>query len=294
MPVAPAGDASEGGVESADDGPEFDLQLDELRHRLDQFRLLYDSDDEATDRMLNELGGQGKVEREMLGELATAKPLARPERFAEAHAVAMHALEVLARNGARPPSRIRAGPFKPVAKFLVQQVIRFIVRTHQNHVIDAIGDLYTRRLAWIPAGDPWRITMVKARLDTVRATTAYKAKPGGLPTFLVGGAAVSSITQLTREGASAAAGSSAGGIVAIIVTFLLLAISSWVILRAAAVARRRIRLTLDRPLAALWETIGWCGRPPQDAARTFALVAIALTVAGWVVLPLVALGVLAV
>lgn len=283
----------ESGGNGDQNGPDL-LKLDELRHRLDQFRLLYDSDDEATDRMLNELGGQGKVERQMMGELATAKPLASPERVAEAHAVAMHALEVLARNGARPPSRLRAGPLTPVARFLVQQVIRFIVRTHQNHVIDAIRELYTRRLAWIPAGDPWRMVLVRARLDTERARDAYREKPGGLPTFLLGGAAVSSIAQLARGGASAAAGSSAGAVVAVAVTFVLLVISSWVILRAAAVARRRIRLTLDRPLAALWETIGWCGHPPKDAARQFALVAIALTVAGWVILPLVALGVLAI
>ena len=266
------------------------LKLDELRSRLDQFRLLYASDEAATDRMLNDLGGQGRVEREMLGELSTARPLAQPDRMAEAHAVAMHALEVLARNGARPPSRLRAGPLTPVARFLVQQVIRFLVRTHQNRVIDAVRELYTRRVAWIPTGDPARMTLVRARLDVERASDAYKQKPGGIPTFLVGGAAVSSVTQIARRGVAAAAGSSAGAIVAAVVTFVLLAVSSWVILHGAAIARRRIRITVDRPLEALWETVGWCGRPPKDAARAFALVAIALTVAGWVVLPLFALG----
>lgn len=266
------------------------LKLDELRHRLDQFRLLYDSDQAATDRMLNDLGGQGKVEREMLGELATARPLATPDRFAEANAVAMHALEVLARNGARPPSQLRAGPLTPVARFLVQQVIRFIVRTHQNQVIKSIQELYTRRLAWVPAGDPSRMVLVRARLDADRAGADYKQKPGGIPTFLVGGAAVSSISQATLGGASAAIGSGAGAVVAVAVSFVLLAVASWVILRGAAIARRRIRLTVDRPLAALWETVGCCGHPPKDAARSFALVAIALTVTGWILLPLVAIG----
>lgn len=274
-------------------GPEDRLQLDDLRQKLEQVRLLYDSDEAAADRMLNELGGQGRVEREMLGELASARPLANPERVAEAHAVTMHALEVLARNGARRPSQLRAGPFTPVARFLVQQVIRFIVRTHQNHVIDAIRELYTRRIAWMPAGDPWRMVLVRARLDAERARDAYREKPGGLPTFLVGGAAVSSLAQASRGGVTAAAGSRAGAVVAVVVTFVLLAVASWVILRGAAVARRRIRLTMDRPLAALWETIGWCGRPPQDPARAFAMVAIVLTVVGWVVLPLLAVGLVA-
>ena len=72
-------------------------------------------------------------------------------------------------------------------------------------------------------------------------------------------------------------------------SFLLLAAASWVILRGAAIARRRIRLTLDRPLGALWETVGWCGHPPKDTARTFAIVAISLTALGWLLIPLGAL-----
>ncbi|MGH9283884.1 MAG: hypothetical protein ACRD0S_13220, partial [Acidimicrobiales bacterium] len=153
--------------------------------------------------------------------------------------------------------------------------------------------LYTRRVAWMPAGDPHRMVMVRARLDAERARDAYREKPNGIPTFLVGGAAVSSIAQASRGGVSAALGSRAGVVVAAAVTFVLLAVASWVILRGAAIARRRIRLTMDRPLAALWETIGSCGRPPRDAARSFALVAIVLTVVGWVLLPLLAVAVYA-
>ena len=69
-----------------DDGP---LILDELRDRLDRFRLLRDTDDVSSDRILAELGGSGRVELDMVTELATARPLAHPERFAEAHMVAM-------------------------------------------------------------------------------------------------------------------------------------------------------------------------------------------------------------
>jgi hypothetical protein len=56
--------------------------------------------------------------------------------------------------------------------------------------------------------------------------------------------------------------------------------------RGAAVARRRIRLTVERPLAALYETIGRCGRPPRDNARTVALYAILLTIVAGLVVPL--------
>jgi hypothetical protein len=274
----------------ADDNPDRDrdrpLLIDELSDRLDRFHVLALSDDADADRLLNELGGSGPVEHEMLVELSAPRPLAHPERVAEAHAVALRALEVLARNGARPPSQLRIGPLTGVARFAVQQIIRFIVRSHQGHVAESIRDLYARRLPWVPTGDPARMQLVRARLDIERAMPSFKKGSGGLPTFLVGGAAVSSLAQAARAGGSAAAGSRVGIIALGVGTFLLLAAASWAILRGAAIARRRIRLTMDRPLGALWETIGWCGHPPKDNARQFALIAIILTVVGWVLIPL--------
>jgi len=262
------------------------LLLDELGERLEQLRLL-GADDAATDRILAEMGGEGRVEHDMVRELAATRPLAHPERVVEAHGVAMRALEVLARNGSRPPSSLpRLGPLRPVAEFLVQTVIRYIVRQHQARVVDAVRDLYARRLGWMPTGDPLRLALVRARLDVERSTLAYKKNPGGIPTFLVGGAAVSTLAQGSRGVVSAAVGSGAGQMVAVAATFILLAAVSWVILQGAAVARRRIRLTMDRPLDALWETVGWAGRPPRDNAKAFAVVAIVLTVLGWLLLPL--------
>jgi hypothetical protein len=264
------------------------LLLDELSHRLEQLRLL-GADDAATDRILAEMGGEGRVEHEMIRELAARRPLAHPDRVVEAHGVAMRALEVLARNGSRPPSSLpRLGPLRPVAAFLVQNVIRYIVRQHQSRVLDAIRDLYARRLGWMPSEHPMRISLQRARLDVERSTLSYKKNPGGIPTFLVGGAAVSSLAQGSRGVVSAAAGSRAGVIVAVAATFVLLAAVSWVILQGAAVARPRIRLTMDRPLDALWQTVGWAGRPPRDNAKAFAVVAIVLTILGWLLLPLAA------
>ena len=68
---------------------------------------------------------------------------------------------------------------------------------------------------------------------------------------------------------------------------------SWVILRGAAVAHHRIRITVQDPLAALWETIGRCGKPPEDDAQQFAVYAIILTVVGWLLIPLGVLFVIA-
>src|SRR5260221_7566172 len=147
----------------------------------------------------------------------------------------MHALEVLARNGSRPPSQLRLGWITPVARWAVQQVIRYIVRQHQAHVADAIRDLYTRRVAWTPAGDPSRMALIRARLDIERASTAYKKKGAGLPTFLAGGAAVSSLAQAARAAGSAAGGSPAGRLGAGGPAFLLLAAPGWVVPPGGAV-----------------------------------------------------------
>lgn len=277
----------------SDEGGPEPLIIDELGRRLAQLRLIYD-DDVATDKILNQLGGQGRVEREIVRHLASTQTLAFPDRFVDAHRVAMHALEVLARNGSRPPSQLSLGPLTGAVRFLTQQVIRPIVRGHQAQVVDALRDLYTRRLGWMPADDPYRMSVVRARMDVERATPSYKKKANVLPTALAGGAVASSLAQVFRGAGSAAFGSRGGLIVGGLVAFLLLVAVSWLVLHGAAIARRRIRLSLDRPLGALWETVGWCGKPPKDNARTFAAVAIAVTVVGWLVIPIAALLVFAV
>jgi hypothetical protein len=271
------------------------LLLDELEERLERFRILYDTDSQTTDEMLGQLGGKGKVEREMVRQMAATRPVRQPDRMPQAHAVAMRALEVLSRNGSRPPSTVRRlGPLTPVARYLIQQIIHYVVRRHQRSVVVALRDLYSRRVAWVPPGSPVRSMLLRARLDVERATPAYEKNTIGIPAFLIGGAAVSSVTQGVRRAAGAAAGSRVGVAVAMAVTFVLLAVASWLALQAAAVARRRIKLSLDQPLAALWETIGWCGSPPKDSSRRLAAIAVALTFAGWLLIPVGLLLVVAV
>ena len=62
-------------------------------------------------------------------------------------------------------------------------------------------------------------------------------------------------------------------------------VGSWIVLRGAAMASRRIRLASRGPLQAVWTAVGHCGRPPRDQSRKFAIIAIALTVLAWIVLP---------
>ena len=67
---------------------------------------------------------------------------------------------------------------------------------------------------------------------------------------------------------------------------LVIAGLAWTVVRGAAVARRRIQLTLDGPLNALWQTIGRCGTPPKDPSQVFALIGIMLAAIPWVAIPI--------
>jgi hypothetical protein len=145
-----------------------------LVQQLEQFRILRKgADTDATGQLLDKLGAHDPVEAQIVLELSAQRPLGHPERFTEAHVLAMRSLEVLDRNGARVPPIPRIGPLKPIAEFGVQLVTRFIVRNHQADVIDAIRNLYTRRLAWCAPDDPSRMPMIRARLDAERVASTY-------------------------------------------------------------------------------------------------------------------------
>ena len=263
------------------------LVLDELSKQLEQFRILRTgADTDATEKLLDQLGAQDPVEQQIVLELSAQRPLGHPERFTEAHVLAMRALEVLDRNGARAPRVPRVGPLKPVAEFGVQLVTRFLVRNHQADVVDAIRNLYTRRLAWCAPDDPSRLPLVRARLDAEKVASTYKGNPIGVPTFLLGGAVLSGLASGLRLVSDAALGSRLAAGLAVATAFVVLGALSWMILRGAAVAHHRIRITTDAPVRALWETIGRCGNPPEDDAQTFAVYAIILTVVGWLLIPL--------
>lgn len=263
------------------------LVLDELSDRLSAFRQLSHSDDEsAIDQILGEFGARGKVELDIVRELSARKPLWVPDRFEEAHHLVIRSLEVLDRNGGRATKMPKLGPLTPIASFLVQLVAGFIVRNHQASVITSIRNLYLRREANAAKSTPERFMLRRARIDADRVLPTLKKNALGLPTFLLGGAVVSWVSTTLGQAVEGAK-SKIGFIVALLVLFVAFACLSWVVLRGAAIARHRIRLSLDAPLNALWETIGAAGKPPKDAARQFALVAIILTGVGFLVIPIV-------
>ncbi len=261
------------------------LLLDELSERLATLDLIRTDDDQRADAILEQFGAKGKVESEMLDQLSTIAPLQYPDRFEEAHRTTMRALEVFDRNAARAPSNLNAGPLEPVASYLVQMLIRLIVRDYQKSVVTQIRRLYARRWANSPKGSPEFAMLRLARVQVERLAPDFQRSSLGVPTFLLGGAALSGVASALQALLVQAAHNrlllfTVAGV------FAALALGAfWCILKAAAIARRRTRIALDQPLHALWETIGSAGHPPKDQSRQFATYAVILLVVAWVVVP---------
>ena len=264
--------------------PEHDDSL--LLDRIEALRVLRADTDEEKGKLLEEIGGTGKPEQDIVSQLSKPRPLWRPDRFEEAHRLVMRSLEVLDRNGARSAKMPRLGPITPVAQWAVQQVNQWIVKSHQNTLIDRIRKLYERREANAVWGSEEHRMLRRARINAVQVEKGFKGNALGLPTFLLGGAFLSGIVSGIQNLMRNALDSRLGIIVFTLVIGLVMAALAWVALYAAAVSRRRIRTAVDQPMRALYETIGACGNPPRDQSYDFAVYAIVFTVLAWIVIPL--------
>lgn len=268
-----------------DDSQDKELLLDEFGEKLSAFQALRKDDSAAADELLSSLGATSDVDRDIVLELSSPKPLGHPERFPEAHSLAVRALEVLDRNGPRPVKVRGLGPLGPIAAFLIQQVAQFIVRAHVSSVADRIHRLYLRREANAGRDDSQRVLLFHARRDMDRLVPGFKRNAFGVPLFVLGGAVFSTFLSLLQRGIASAIESFWGKAVTTVVLGLVVVAVAWIILRAAATAHRRIQLTLEGPIAALWQTIGRCGKPPKDPAQVFALIAVILALIPWVLIP---------
>jgi hypothetical protein len=260
--------------------------VDELvLDRIDSLRVLRADTQSEKDQLLEQIAGRGKPEQDIVRELAAVRPLWRPDRFEEAHRWAMRALEVLDRNGNRAPQLPKLGPLRPVAAYVVQIMTRYIVKGYQNRLITAIRRLYERREANSAWGTPEHSMLRRARLDAARVEPGYKGNPLGVPTFLLGGAVLSSVVSGLQALVRWAIKGGAGIVVFTALAGLLFLGLAWCALRSAGVARRRIRLSTEQPMKALWETIGAAGNPPRDNSFDFAVYSIVLLVLAWVLVP---------
>lgn len=281
MPIRSDGNGGEGGSPESSD-PIFERLLDPGG----AIRLVR-SDELERNEILQRYGTVGPAERDLAEQLANGRPLADPERFPGAYRWAMHAIEVLDRNGARQPTLPRLGPLYPVAAAVVRVVARWIVRSHQSRLVRDIRQLLERREATAEPRSPEHAMLRRARFHTRLVEPGYAAGALGLPAFVVGGAAVSGIgSGLQTIGAAALDSTAIGVLVGLSAAFVLLGLA-WCVVRAAGVARRRIRLATDDAMDELWLTIGNCGRPPRDRSFTLAVGGIALAILASLTVPLV-------
>ncbi|BAN01699.1 DUF4199 domain-containing protein [Ilumatobacter coccineus] len=267
------------------DDPHAGVDEPLLFDRIDALRVLRASSNEEKGALLEEIGGSGKVEQEIVDQLSKVKPLWQPDEFPEAHRMAMRSLEVLDRNGSRNAKLPPMGPLKPIAQYIVQQLTRWIVKGYVNGLVTNLRKLYERREANSIWGSPAQVLLRRARINAEQVEQGFKGNPVGVPTFLLGGAILSTILSTIVSLISAALDTTLGVVIAGVVVVLLLGSLSWAALYAAAVARRRIRLTTDQPIQALYDTIGAAGDPPRDQSYNFAVIAIVLLVLAVVVIP---------
>jgi hypothetical protein len=259
-----------------------DLLLDQI----DALRVLRARNDDEKGRLLEQIGGKGVVEQEIVQQLSAVRPLRYPERFEEAHRMTMRSIEVLDRNGARPAAVTHIGPLRPIGQWMIQLVSRWIVRSHLNRLMSNICSLYEKREANVAWSTTEHSMLRRARLDARRVQIGMSRQTLGLPAFLLGGAFITTIASALQSVARSALDSTTGVVILAIVLMLVLVALSWVALYSAGVARRRIRLSTDQPVMALWETMGAAGKPPRDESYNFAVYAIILLILSWIVVPL--------
>lgn len=179
----------------------------------------------------------------------------------------------------------RLGVLTPIAGYIVQQMTRWIVKGYQNRLVTRLRKLYERREANSEWGSSEHVMLRRARINAVQVEPGYKGNQLGLPTFLLGGAILSTVVSGLRAFFVWAISGIVGVIVFTLVLAVVFASLAWAALYAAGVARRRIRLSTDQPIKALFETIGACGNPPKDDSYTFAVYAIVLLVLAWILIP---------
>jgi hypothetical protein len=252
---------------------------------LERLQLL-GGDDEAIAAFLDELDVRGPRDREMLRELARTSPLARPDRFEADHRRVLVALESLRRHGhhgARAAEEL--GPLRTPVRYLVELVARYVVVAHCKNVSMQLRNLYWLREMQSESGSNELELLRPARFDAQALVEITKGREIGVPTFVIGAVLIPAGLSIWRLATGTVREWWIALLVGAVAAVVGLAIS-WFVLRGAALASRRIRLSVTRPLAELWSSVGHCGGPPKDHSRRFAVVAITLTLGVWIVLPL--------
>jgi len=264
-----------------------ELLVDELADQLDRTRrLLTGSPDEAISRALDRIGAETDRETWLGAELAATAPLAEPARFAEAHRLTVHALEILDREGSRSPRVPRLGPLTPLAEATVEFVAEYIVKSYAQSVANRMRSLYARREAQSLPGTPERRDLARARVEMDRLATGFSGGGVGAPIVVAAGAGIPLLASAAQSAGAIPFSSRPLLLSGLGLLFVLFFLLSSALLRGAAVARRRSRLIMQQPLAALWQTIGHAGNPPEDDSSLIATISLVLTAVAWFLVPI--------
>lgn len=264
------------------------LILDELTEQLDRTRrLLAASPEDAAEVALSRLREE-EAERRIAAGMAERAPLAEPDRFPEAHRLAIHALEVLDREGSRDPKLPRLGPLTGMAQVVVEFVAQYLVKSFASDIVGRLRNLYARREAQCEPSTTERRTLSRARLEIDRLAPGFSGGGIGAPILIVGGLLVPALASLSNYVGAIDFTNRRIVLVGLLLLFIVALSLSSAVLRGAAVAHRRSQLIMGQPLAALWETLGNAGTPPEDDSVLFASIAVLVTAMVWFVLPAVA------
>jgi hypothetical protein len=262
--------------DSLDEG--FDNPIERLR--------LLSGDDDAVAAFLDELDVSSPRERELLAELGRPAVLARRERFDADHRRAVEALESLRRHGFHgSQAGVSLGPARYVVRWLVELVARYLVVSHVKNVVMQMRNLYWVREMEAPSNSTELKLLRPARIDAQALVEIMRSREIGVPSFVIAGLLLPLIATVWRLMSGFAFErwwiATLVGVAGVVIGLVL----SWICLRGTALASKRIRLSLKKPLEEVWRSIGHCGNPPKDGTRRFAIVSIVLMVSVWIVLP---------
>ena len=247
-------------------------------------------DDAAISDFLDELEVRGPREREMLTELARTTTLADPDSFPAAHTRVISALESLSRHGyAGTSAADHLGPLRYVVRYLIQLVARYIVISYLRRTATSMRNLYWLRELESHEGSREETLLTRAREDAQTLETVFAGRAIGVPAFVIGGVLIPVTVSMWNVSSRVAVTNwwvaAIGGVVSAVMVLGI----SWILLRGAAMANRRTRLAVEAPLEAVWTAVGNCGRPPKNQSRKFVFVGILLSVAAWIVVPVLIL-----
>lgn len=241
------------------------------------------------EELLERVGDRGPVEQDIVAQVGDGRAavLHDPVGFPSAHRAVLRSLEVLERNGGRPPTLRGLGPLTPIAVALVGMLTRAIVRAYLMLLVGRLETLYGFRAAAAAPGTEDRTELRRAYREVHLIALDLRGTGRGILALIAGGVVLSTLASVTLGVARAAVRDWVVAILVLVVLFGGLLACSWCALMAAAVARRRIRLAGEAEVARLYETIGGCGEPPRDRSVELALGATALMVVAWILVPLV-------